>query len=85
MTALAAGSNVGLLEAQAREFKPSLVSLWDQEKAKELALRLADTDTRVLGGMEGLLAVATEEKAELLASLELFYKVFFLNEEIEHA
>ena len=25
------------------------------------------------------------EKAELLASLELFYKVFFLNEEIEHA
>ena len=26
-----------------------------------------------------------KEKAELLASLELFYKVFFLNEEIEHA
>ncbi len=68
VTALAAGSNVGLLEAQAREFKPSLVSLWDQDKAKELALRLADTDTRVLGGMEGLLAVATEEKAELLVT-----------------
>lgn len=26
-----------------------------------------------------------KEKEELLASLELFYKVFFLNEEIEHA
>lgn len=26
-----------------------------------------------------------KEKAELLTSLELFYKVFFLNEEIEHA
>lgn len=25
------------------------------------------------------------EKEELLASLEMFYKVFFLNEEIEHA
>ena len=26
-----------------------------------------------------------KEKAELLASLELFYKVFFLNEEMNHA
>lgn len=26
-----------------------------------------------------------KEKEELLTSLELFYKVFFLNEEIEHA
>ena len=30
-------------------------------------------------------ALTEKEKEELLKSLELFYKVFFLNEEIEHA
>ncbi len=68
VTALAAGSNAALLEAQAREFSPRLVSLWDEEAAKELAVRLADTQIRVLGGMEGLLAAATEESADVLVT-----------------
>ena len=37
VTALAAGSNVKLLEEQIREFKPRLACLWDEEKAKEAA------------------------------------------------
>ncbi len=68
VTALAAGSNAALLEAQAREFSPRLVSLWDEEAAKELAVRLADTQIQVLGGMEGLLAAATEESADVLVT-----------------
>ncbi|QNM05273.1 1-deoxy-D-xylulose-5-phosphate reductoisomerase [Qiania dongpingensis] len=68
VTALAAGTNIELLEAQAREFCPRLVSLWDEEKAKDLAVRLADTGIQVLAGMEGLLSAATEETAEIVVT-----------------
>ena len=46
VTALAAGRNAELLEAQAREFRPRLVSLQDERAAGELKIRLADTDIR---------------------------------------
>ena len=36
VTAMAAGSNISLLEQQIREFHPSVVSVWEEEKAKEL-------------------------------------------------
>ncbi|MCD2491623.1 1-deoxy-D-xylulose-5-phosphate reductoisomerase [Lacrimispora sp. NSJ-141] len=68
VTALAAGTNIELLEAQAREFRPRLVSLWDEEKAKDLAVKLSDTDIQVLAGMEGLLSAATEETAEIVVT-----------------
>ena len=58
VTALAAGSNIELLEKQAREFKPSLVAVLNDEKAKELKIRLADTDVRVLCGADGVCEVA---------------------------
>ena len=41
---MAAGSNISLLEAQMREFTPSLVSVWDEKKASELR-----TNTKDLG------------------------------------
>ena len=47
VTALAAGSNVKLLEEQIREFKPRLACLWDEEKAKELRAAVADLDVKV--------------------------------------
>ncbi len=68
VTALAAGSNIGLLEKQAREFEPKLVSVWDREKAKELSVKLSDTDIRVVSGMEGLLAAATEDEAQIVVT-----------------
>ena len=43
VVALAAGSNVELLQAQIREFEPELVCVFDEEKAKELALLVQDT------------------------------------------
>ncbi len=47
VVAMAAGSNIKLLEAQMREFHPSLVSVWDEEKAKELKTNTADLGIRI--------------------------------------
>lgn len=68
VTALAAGSNTRLLEQQIRRFHPGLVCVWDEKKAGELALAVADLDVRVTSGMEGLLEVATEASAGLVVT-----------------
>ncbi|WP_294899483.1 1-deoxy-D-xylulose-5-phosphate reductoisomerase [uncultured Eubacterium sp.] len=68
VTALSAGDNIDLLEQQIREFRPVLAAVKTEEKAKELALRISDLDVPVLSGMDGLMAVACEEKAEVLVT-----------------
>lgn len=68
VTALAAGSNIALLEEQIREFRPTLVSVWDESHARELRLRTADMQVEVLSGMDGLLAVAAEPQSEILVT-----------------
>ncbi len=65
---LAAGSNVALMEKQAREFKPRLVSMQSESAAKDLAQRLADTDIEVMHGMEGLLRIAQMPEMEMLVT-----------------
>ena len=56
--ALAAGSNVSLMEQQVREFHPMLAVMGSEEAATDLKNRIADTDTRVSAGMEGMLELA---------------------------
>ena len=68
VTALAAGSNIDLLEKQIREFSPKIAAVWNEEKAKELNDRVRDLDIRVESGMDGLLAVATELGAEIVVT-----------------
>lgn len=68
ITALAAGNNINLLEAQIREFHPSLAAVWTEEKAKELKSRIQDLDVRVVTGMDGLLEVAQQQESELLVT-----------------
>ena len=68
VTALAAGSNIDLLEEQIREFSPKIAAVWNEEKAKELKDRVRDLDIRVESGMDGLLAVATELGAEIVVT-----------------
>lgn len=68
ITALAAGSNVKLLEEQIREFHPSLVAVWTEEKAKELRTMVADINVKIVTGMEGLLEVAEQPEAEILVT-----------------
>lgn len=62
--ALAAGSNVRLLEEQARKFKPLFISLAQEEGAEELRKRLKDTPIKVLCGEEGLLEIVTSQEAD---------------------
>ncbi len=66
--AIAARSNIDLLEQQIREFSPKIAAVWDEKKAAELATRVADTSTRVLAGKEGILAVSTAPKAKVLVT-----------------
>lgn len=68
ITALAAGSNVKLLEEQIREFHPSLVAVWTEEKAKELRTMVADLNVKIVTGMDGLLEVAEQPEAEILVT-----------------
>lgn len=68
ITALAAGSNVERLEAQIREFHPSLAAVWAEEKAKELKSRIRDLDVRVVTGMEGLIEVAEQPESGILVT-----------------
>ncbi len=64
VSALTANSNTKLIEQQIRQFKPKLAVMGSDEKAKELRLRIADTDTKVLSGMEGLCEAAVIDTAD---------------------
>lgn len=66
--ALAAGSNVQKLEEQIREFSPRIAVLWEKKAAQELRVRVADTNTKVCSGMEGLLEIAVMEEIEVLVT-----------------
>ena len=48
VSALAAGSNVDLIEKQIREFTPKLAVLYDENKAKELSIRVKDLDVKFI-------------------------------------
>lgn len=64
ITALTASVNADRLEEQAREFKPKMVALLDEEAARDLKLRLSDTDVKVLSGIGGICECAREESAD---------------------
>lgn len=68
VVALAAGSNVKLLEQQTRKYRPRIVAVWDEDKAADLKQRLSDIEVEVYSGMDGLLAVATAEESEMLVT-----------------
>jgi len=68
VVAMAAGSNIVKMEEQIREFNPKLACVWDQEKAKELAIRVKDLPVKVLSGMEGLLETAAEPSAQMVVT-----------------
>lgn len=68
VAAIAAGSNIKMLEAQIREFSPAVCGVWDEEKAKELVLQVADTNTRIVCGMDGLMEIAEMGGYEILVT-----------------
>lgn len=68
VSALAACSNLKLMEEQAREFKPSLCVMYEEKAAAELKERLKDTDIKVLSGMEGLSEAVSLKEADIVVT-----------------
>ena len=68
VTVLAAGTNVKLMEAQMREFKPEVVVMWSKEAAEDLRVKTADLKIPVLCGMEGLLEASVWENMDVLVT-----------------
>lgn len=66
ITALAAKSNIDLLEKQALEFQPSLIAVFDEAPAQLLRKKLPHIN--ILSGMEGLKAVASHQEANFVMS-----------------
>ena len=64
--ALTANSNIDLLELQIRKFKPELAVVFREDKAAQLRDNIKDTSTKVFAGMEGLIAAATLDSADLV-------------------
>lgn len=64
VAAITANSSVDLLEEQARQFQPKLAVAYDEKAAKDLKVRLADTNVRVATGMDGLIEAATLSEAD---------------------
>lgn len=66
ITALAAHSSIELLEQQARKFHPEYVGIYNENKYTELKERLADTNIKVLCGMEGLCEIAALPQSDIV-------------------
>ncbi len=61
---LTANSRVDIIENQVREFKPDMVCMMSEKSASELKTRIADTNTKVVSGMDGLIECAVYDKAD---------------------
>lgn len=59
--ALAALNSTKILEQQAREFMPDAVCIFSENAYSDMKSRLADTDIKVLTGMDGLCELARME------------------------
>ena len=68
IAAITAHSSVDRIEEQVRQFKPRLAVMTDEAAAKDLAVRIADTDTKVLGGFDALEEAATHEQADTVVT-----------------
>ena len=66
---LTAHSNIKVLEAQIREFKPKYAAVSDEKAAKDLKVKVADTKTKVLAGPEGVMQCARADVDVVLNSI----------------
>ncbi len=60
---LTANANVDLMDRQVREFKPDIVCMMS-EAANDLKIKISDTDTKVVSGMNGLIECAAYSGAD---------------------
>ena len=68
VAAMTAGSNIELFAEQVKEFKPSLVSIFNSSKIGALKELLQSEDVEILYGEEGSVKVATHPDVSLVVS-----------------
>ena len=68
VAALAASRSVKLLEEQARRLKPKLCAVYDESAARDFKIAVADTDIKVVSGIEGLIEAATFDAADCVVT-----------------
>ena len=68
VVALTTNKRINLLEEQARRLHPKMVCAFDADAARDLKVKLADTDIRVLTGMDGLTACAAESGSDIVVT-----------------
>ena len=66
VTALAVDTGIDELEKQIREFSPKIACVYNKEKAEILKSRVVDCNTKIVSGMEGLLACVTESEVDIV-------------------
>lgn len=66
VVALAAGKSVDKMEIQIREFHPKYAVMWTKEAYEALKIKVSDTDTKVLWGMDGLMEIAVCKEADVV-------------------
>lgn len=66
--AISVGSNIKVAEEQIRLFSPELCAVADEKAASDLAIRVKDTATKVVGGEEGVCAVASYQKSDVVVN-----------------
>ena len=68
VAALAASRSVKLLEEQARRLKPKLCAVYNESAARDFKIAVADTDIKVVSGIEGLIEAATLDAADCVVT-----------------
>lgn len=68
VAALAASRSVKLLEEQVRRLKPKLCAVYDESAARDFKIAVADTDIKVVSGIEGLIEAATLDAADCVVT-----------------
>ena len=66
VSAISANKNYKRVEEQVRLFDPKAVAMADEDAAKELKVRLADTDTKVYFGESGICEMIELEKRDVV-------------------
>jgi len=66
--ALSADKNIGLLETQARKFRPAVAAVFDEAAARDFSVRVRDLSVKVVPGMDGLIEVACADGADTVVT-----------------
>lgn len=68
VAALSANKNIELLINQAKEFKPRIVTIFDESKADSVSDSLKGTGIKVLSGMDGLCEIAVMNGVDIMVN-----------------